>query len=326
MKLFEKEQFNEEFDDLEDLESDFMNTHNSHKEVQKELRGHRDKLSSYIVKDKYFNSHSVNLLTYSEKEQIRHLHDSDREEWTVEKLAGSFPATEDTISKIIKAKWVFREAKKIEQHDRKVQQNWEALKEGSVPGVDETLRKHLLKFSDRRVEPVPVVEQPKRNLLELPKGEFSNIITSCKRVNSPQPPPLAIKAPFHNGSEQEKHVTPNLEYGSNTMLLDGVADRRPMTIELFRDSSGMLQPASSPGQSQPAATGSQVHTALGSRSAKVEMMPVPSQFDAKKKHFEIRDHITIPRKLKRPGATYKVDDSYFDDDGEFLYRVPGMNK
>lgn len=34
--------------------------------------------------------------------------------------------------------------------------------------------------------------------------------------------------------------------------------------------------------------------------------------------------IHIPRKLYRKGATYRVDDSYYDDDGEFLYRVPGM--
>lgn len=38
----------------------------------------------------------------------------------------------------------------------------------------------------------------------------------------------------------------------------------------------------------------------------------------------IRDHIRIPAKLYRRGATYKLEDCYYDDDGEFLYRVPGM--
>lgn len=321
MKIFEKDQLDDEFDDLDDMESDFMNVHKSHKEVRKEVAEHKDKLGSWIVKDKYFKSQSLNLLTYSEKEQIRHLHDSDREEWTAEKLAGSFPATEETIGKIIKAKWLIRDSKRVEQHDSKVQQNWDSLRQGNVPGINEELRKHLLKFADRDIDHVPSKET-KRNLLELPAGEFSQIITSCKKMSEP----LAIKA-FHNEPDSRGAAPMHTasDYGSNTIVLDGVSDRRPMTIELFRDSSGMLQPNSPPLNTTPA-TVNHVSTALGSRTGKVEMMPVPSQFNANKKMFELQDQITIPRKLRRHGATYKVDDSYFDEDGEFLYRVPGMKK
>lgn len=38
----------------------------------------------------------------------------------------------------------------------------------------------------------------------------------------------------------------------------------------------------------------------------------------------IKLKIHIPRKLWKKYATYKVEDCYYDDDGEFLYRVPGM--
>lgn len=38
----------------------------------------------------------------------------------------------------------------------------------------------------------------------------------------------------------------------------------------------------------------------------------------------IQDQIRIPKALYRRGATYKLRDCYYDDDGEFLYRVPGM--
>lgn len=40
--------------------------------------------------------------------------------------------------------------------------------------------------------------------------------------------------------------------------------------------------------------------------------------------------VTYPERIKIPkdkyikGSTYKVNDCYYDDDGEFLYRVPGM--
>lgn len=321
MKIFEKDQVNE-FDDLEDMESDFMNIHKSHKVVRNELAEHQDKLGSWIVKDKYFKSPSLNLLTYSEKEQIRHLHDSDREEWTPEKLAASFPATEETIGKIIKAKWLIRDAKRITKHDLKVQQNWDALKQGKAPGVNEELRKHLLKFADRDIKNIPRPEVPQRNLLELPAGEFSNIITSCKKIIAP----LAIKAEHNDMHQRSPGPIPTSDYGSNTIVLDEVTDKRPMTIELFRDSSGMLQPNSPPSTTTTSPTISHVAAALGSRTGKVEMTPAPTQFNSNKQKFELQDQITIPRKLRRHGATYKVDDSYFDDDGEFLYSVPGMRK
>lgn len=38
------------------------------------------------------------------------------------------------------------------------------------------------------------------------------------------------------------------------------------------------------------------------------------------------ERIRIPKSLYKPGSTYKLNDCYYDDDGEFLYRVPGMYK
>lgn len=59
---------------------------------------------------------------------------------------------------------------------------------------------------------------------------------------------------------------------------------------------------------------------------KYEMTEVqPSDADLRRMSMPaIRDQITIPAKLWRRGATYKLADCYYDDDGEFLYRVPGM--
>lgn len=34
--------------------------------------------------------------------------------------------------------------------------------------------------------------------------------------------------------------------------------------------------------------------------------------------------IRIPKRAYKKGATYKIDDCYYDDDGKFLYRVLGM--
>lgn len=46
-----------------------------------------------IVKEKYFKINLPNLLTWSEKEQIRHLATTEPEEWTPERIAESFPVT-----------------------------------------------------------------------------------------------------------------------------------------------------------------------------------------------------------------------------------------
>lgn len=39
-------------------------------------------------------------------------------------------------------------------------------------------------------------------------------------------------------------------------------------------------------------------------------------------HIEMKIH--IPKELYKEDAIYKVDDCFYDDQGEFLYRVPGL--
>lgn len=61
---------------------------------QKEEHVIHEKLVGAIVKNKYFPETKLpNLLTWSEKEHIRYLHEENPEEWTAEKIAESFPVT-----------------------------------------------------------------------------------------------------------------------------------------------------------------------------------------------------------------------------------------
>lgn len=43
------------------------------------------------------------------------------------------------------------------------------------------------------------------------------------------------------------------------------------------------------------------------------------------KIMEYKERVYIPRKVYKRGATYKISDCFYDDDGEFLYRVPGLD-
>lgn len=71
----------------------YLQVGQAYKEFQTETLVGKHELRHHIVKDKYFKEHMPNLLTWSEKEQIRHLASSEPDEWTPERIAESFPVT-----------------------------------------------------------------------------------------------------------------------------------------------------------------------------------------------------------------------------------------
>lgn len=72
---------------------EYFQVNKSYKEHQNEMLKKKDMLKKQIVKQKYFKENTPNLLTWSEKEQIRYLHNKDPVGWTLEKLSDSFPMT-----------------------------------------------------------------------------------------------------------------------------------------------------------------------------------------------------------------------------------------
>lgn len=90
------EELDDEFD-FDEMESDFMNVHKSHKEHVAEINAGLEREKFLIVKQKYFKQSNLNFLTWHDKEQIRYLHSSDPKEWTIEKLSEGFPALPGVI-------------------------------------------------------------------------------------------------------------------------------------------------------------------------------------------------------------------------------------
>lgn len=82
---------------FDDLESDFMEVHKTHMRSEREEIADRERIKRQIIKRKYFSQKLPNFLTWSEKLQIRYLHNKDPEEWNVEKLSGGFPALPSVI-------------------------------------------------------------------------------------------------------------------------------------------------------------------------------------------------------------------------------------
>lgn len=170
-----------------DLEADFTKLNRTHRQHEAELKRRREQIRLFTVKNKYFKAEKQpNLLTWAEKEQIRYLHKEQPDEWTIEKLAESFPATEETIVKIINAKWTPANMKRIQKHDESVKQSWQLFKTNNLPDLDPNLRQHLQKFSNRNFDSVANAyvqtdnEQIKFKFPTPKSKEFSSIITSCK--------------------------------------------------------------------------------------------------------------------------------------------------
>lgn len=97
--LSEKQQDNDfDDEDFEELESDFMNVGEAQKEHEREVMHEYEKRQYMNVKRKYFKEDNVNFLSWNDKEQIRFLYNTNRKEWTIEKLSEGFPALPETIS------------------------------------------------------------------------------------------------------------------------------------------------------------------------------------------------------------------------------------
>lgn len=315
-------------------ESDFMNVGKAHKQFEQEEKRFKQRLSTMIVGQKYFKERGINFLTWSEKEQIRMLHQEHPEEWPAERLSESFPADPFTISKIIKNKWQPRDEKRIQKHDESVRKSWQKFKAGELddqvePLLAENLKKFAHRYFKRTVEP-----KINRKLgVEIPKpsrDEFSSIITSCKKyAPKEEPSPTQNEVLLLKGSRLRfpDHHNPDLD----SVVLEGdigKPDNRWLTLEKYQqDHNEAVEPAQD--QEVPVA---ELSRPLSDDFRKIQKFEKPDasveslQFSNEKvfKSLEIQEEIRIPKKLWKKDQIYKVNDCYYADDGEFLYRVPGF--
>ena len=304
-----------------------MNANEVHKEHEKEERNYKKQVQLWMTRNKYFKTQNINFLTWAEKEQIRNLNQQDAEEWNIEKLAECFPADPLIISKILKSKWAPKNEDRIEKHDFAVKKSWQLLKENKLPELDSQLLDHLKKFSGRKFD-----ETQKKNLEIKPlydfkkpsKTEFLNIITSCKHYSEPEPN-------VHQIEDDSQYKIPDRKPNANkdSFVLDSKSQgtTKHMTLKKFQQiSPEMIQDSPEPQEpNQIEATNDQNFNALlkakHTTSAVTEFNP---ERDVVFKSLEIKENILIPKKLWKRGKTYQLDDCFYDDDGEFLYRVPGF--
>ncbi|XP_017079981.2 neugrin [Drosophila eugracilis] len=309
-------------EDYADLESDFMGVQKTHRQYEKEQQQQRDRIRQFMIKHKYFRDSKLpNLLLHAEKEQMRLLHGRDPEEWNVERLAESFPATPEIVQKILRAKWRPRSVQRIRSHDETVIQNWKLLKAGKGDfNIPHALLQHLQKFAERRHKDLKELKPhdwPTKQQLPTPQGnEFRKLLGSTSSTTEELPPPQIPSGyePPPSAAEDE------------TYLLDKIRNKKKMRLQDLKDQKLVESAPKVPDELQrpienPSGTGF-----LPSFVPKFESSEIViSAADQRKYEItQVKTRIVIPRKLHREGATYRVEDAYYDDDGELLYRVPGM--
>lgn len=331
--LDHEDDFIQEVDDTEELDSDFMHLDKIHQLHVKEEDKHKRVVQLKMVGHKYFRpAKSPNLLTWAEKEQIRYLHNSDTEKWTIDKLAQSFPASKEIVKKVLKASWQPRESARIVKHDQMVQKNWELLRSGKLD-IDPELKEHVMQFTDRTVpahqhDLDPSVEEKWRP--KPAKTEFGNIIESYKHMKGEDSgkSTKVIHRPQKDLVEpkDESYVVSNegvsyMKYGRST--LDRYKERIVSAIKKGHnpgpDARLMLMhtddtPASNQVQSSESLSVAVSDTAPTKQNVEIELG----------KDDTAPERIKIPYNKWKRGATFKMGDCYYDDDGSFLYRVPGM--
>uniref|UniRef100_A0AAG5CZ92 Neurite outgrowth-associated protein n=1 Tax=Anopheles atroparvus TaxID=41427 RepID=A0AAG5CZ92_ANOAO len=328
----------EEYESLDDSEPDFHQVHKSHKQYEAEQAQYRDRLQTWIVGNKYFKSKQLNFLTWSEKEQIRYLHAFDPEEWSIDKLTESFPADRYTVAKIVKTKWQPKDNKRMERHDAAVKENWLMFRSGRIQNIDPGFAQHLNKFVQRNVAKAGELEMKmgSKRLYEirpLPEGEFSAIVTSCKKYQTKEKATDSQQDLLLGDGEQlernELLLSPDAPK-QDTFLMGEIKHTQHITMSEMkkRESIDSNDCIKLDADYEGLELGTEIMDKLANITAKNNSTVLAdSSYDARAKTKEgIREFIRVPKKLYKKGATYQLDDCFYDDDGEFLYRVPGMTR
>lgn len=324
--------------DIEHLEADLMQAEEITDEYFSEIERIHKKHTFKAIERKHFKpEQEPNMLTWAEKEQIRYLHNEDPNQWTEEKLAESFPASPSVIKKVLKAAWKPNSAERIRKHDEQVARNWSAFTTGEIQIHDPNLKQHLNKFTSRRNSlslPNTVAKRLiGKQLVKPQSSEFSSIISSYNVLKNEQLGQHVTDVTTGgdiNISEKQARM-----YFSDKPVVSKKREKQVQLEQLkaiIKNKLSVKTPEidreiirSSVGTGK-ADNDRYIYTAPSERfdSDAVSIKQTGKQDVIQFSGSMYPDRIEIPKDMYVKGCLYKVKDCFYDDDGEFLYRVPGL--
>lgn len=193
---------------------------------------------------------------------------------------------------------------KIINHDRTVQENWAKFKQNKDLPSD--LREHLAKFTHRHTQTTisSAVSLSKHRIEPKKGGDFSEIILSYQRLK-----------------EKKNQVEPSLD--DTVEIAEEKPNKQLVTLKEFQKNLPekiMVESGSEITLTQEELT-KIVQTRHKQSDNKVGFVQKTSKDVS---HLIYPGKITIPPDIYKKGCTYKLNDCYYNSDGNFLYRVPGM--
>lgn len=356
----------------------------------REMKVEGDKLKMRIVRSKYFKSEEPNFLTWSEKEQIRSLHEKDQVEWTPARLSESFPALPETIQKILRSKFKPDNVEIIHKYDANVVENWKKFKTGQF-ALNPLLVEHLNKFKGRKinledmksmaekfVKEKPVFPEPRtklfmsivKNSIEKKPDNVRVQISDEKSGENSEKTPKKKEENYEKIQEKyrlnysvsisDKSVIkidnkPN-NLSNNHMTFDKFVEKTVESIENKGEEELSLENKLLIDEYKKKKNQQELERVVFNEKPVIqseeklelktpaevvetdnrvnfvsidETAPTTGIIEWNKKKSACGDDdyprfIKVPKAKAKQGVTFKVNDRYYDYDGEFLYRVPGL--
>lgn len=307
-------------DVAENSQVNLFETGKLYKKHVKETAERREALRHRIVEQKYFKQNTPNLLTWSEKAQIRYLHAEQPDEWPPERIAESFPVTPQTVEKLLKYPWQPASLERIARHDASAMRNWQELKEGTLE-ISPELREHFLKFSERNIPPLNK-KSIKIDVTSKNMGEFQAIVDKCaKHQESSEKENTNFKTIEEKQPKTKQVVKDNNKRLTLDALTSRIKERMDSgnevnehdqlivkdTLEKFGNNVGLAS----------------AFNEIDVYHKKTDMVNFSSKMNEGVLVKLYPQRIRIPKRAWKKGHTYRVEDCYYDDDGKFLYRVLG---
>jgi len=327
------------------------------------------------------------LLTWAEERAVAHLHRTEPRKWTLEALAESFPATLDTIKRVVRIQgpeenpWTSAE---IEDYDARVRSNWKLLAKGHLE-VSPELKARLTEGSldaERRLRTLSArareqlreeIEEKNRLALLSPMtsvkcGEFGQIIRSYKEKVERKK--QASKATHTDVREKkympmetsdvflpfpDPYVRAPTPYGETAVVNTDAAARKeePMTAEDFRrrflDGQTFSKILNRQTLERELPLKAAYHDWLREERRKDDLVlnnqpkalsardvlgkAAVDQLDEGRRIDRMRpargedndscERVSITARMRASGAkTHRIKDVVYDDQGQFLYRIP----
>lgn len=183
------------------------------------------------------------------------------------------------------------------------------------------LAQHLKKFAFRDINKLVERSPNKRLGVEFPKpksNEFLSIVTSCSKYKNEQSEVKQIEStelrmPKHRPADDEKTFMMHgkKRFSSENITLADLQEKSPDINSQVKFYESETVDKNLP----------KIKFKSFEDNNYISLPKNEKLFDK----LKVQEKIRIPRKEWKKGKIYKVHDCFYSDDGEFLYRVPGLD-